>query len=1091
MRAGVIHDLQLQMRAVSAAHRERAPFAVCAFAAWRDDPLPGLMETIRSAADEALGDGGLEAWSPGASVEDTLRSWTERVRTLLVVVDQFEDYFLYHPDEGGEGSFAEAFPAIVNEPNLRVHFLLSIREDALAKLDRFKGQIPSLFANYVRVEHLSRAAARQAIEEPVREWNRRHADEEPYTLEPALVQAVVDAAATGELALVPAGAEPTLSADRKRVEAPFLQLVLDRLWRATVAAGSRALTLAGLETLGGPQRIVENHLLDALAALGTREQGVAADLFRFLVTRSKTKIAHPASDLAEWSGRPEAEVTVVLDKLCTGEGGRILRRVPPPPTGGATRYELFHDVLAEPILDWRREFEADRRRKRAVRRFVLVGGSLVALVALFGTLGIWALVQRNEAQSATRDATSLALASAAKAEVGEHVEKSLLLGLEALRSNPGAEASSAMIEALQSARRSSAEAILRGGADGVRTIAYSPDGRTLASVDFDGTVRLWDTEARETLGDPFRAHEEEVWGLAFSPDGETLASSSFDGTVRLWNVEDQRPLGEPIDPGASALRSIAFSPDGRLVAVGGADDTVRLLVVNDGRMLQPLRGHRSSVMAVAWSPDGRTLASGGADNSVRLWDVEGNAGRGRTLEGHEGKVVSVAFSPDGRTLASSDLAGEVRLWNVRTGEPLGEPLRSGTDEIWSVSFSPDGRTLASSGFGNPGTVHLWDVGTGRAIGQPLRGHSESVIALAHAPDGTLASSSYDGTVRLWGAERTSLGEPIGEHEDRVTTVSASPDGRTVASGGFDQLVRLWNLDAGRAAGELGEGRVDSLESVRYDPDGSTLASADVDGSIWLWEPPAATPVGQLQGHEGAVQSVAFDGDGATLASAGFDGTVMLWDVPGRKRIGGPLTGHEGPVWSVALSPDGNTLVSAGSDSTLRVWDVGERRVVDQLPLREGEVVQAVEFASDGRTLATGSVDGAVRLWDAQARVPLGEPLTGHTAEVEDVAFSPDGRIVASAGADESVRLWDVRGRRALGAPLLGHEGEVFGVAFASDGRTVVSGGDDKTVRLWEGILWRDLADLETQVCDLVVRDFTEAEWQELVPGLTYRRTCET
>jgi hypothetical protein len=392
LRAGVIHHLRLQMRDVSAAHPERAPFAVCAFAAWRDDPLPALMETIRAAADEALGDGNLEAWSPGASVEDTLRSWTERVRTLLIVLDQFEDYFLYHPDEQGGGTFAEALPAIVNTPNLRVHFLLSIREDALAKLDRFKGQIPSLFANYVRVEHLSRTAARQAIEEPVREWNRRLPGEEPYTLEPALVEAVIDAAATSELALVPTGAEPTLSAARERVEAPFLQLVLDRLWRATVEAGSRTLTLARLESLGGPQRIVENHLLDALGALGTRDRGVAADLFRFLVTRSKTKIAHPASDLADWSGRSEVEVTAVLEKLCTGEGGRILRRIPPPPTGGTTRYELFHDVLAEPILDWRRKFEEDRRRRDAVRRFALVGGGLLALVALFGTLGIWALV---------------------------------------------------------------------------------------------------------------------------------------------------------------------------------------------------------------------------------------------------------------------------------------------------------------------------------------------------------------------------------------------------------------------------------------------------------------------------------------------------------------------------------------------------------------------------------------------------------------------------------------------------------------------------------------------------------------------------
>ena len=1094
LRAGVIHHLRELERGNAATKRERTPFAVCAFAAWRDDPLPALMETIRVAAVGALGGDELSPWQPGEPAADTLRSWTEKVRTLLVVLDQFEDYFLYHPAEEGENTFAGEFPAIVNDPNLRVHFLLSIREDALAKLDRFKGRIPRLFANYVRIEHLSRSAARDAIEGPVREWNRRRPPQEPaYTLEPALVEAVIDATATGGLALGQGGLAPTsTAADVERVEAPFLQLVMERLWRATVEAGSRDLTVARLDELGGAERIVENHLLEALGSLTPAEQAVAADLFRFLVTRSKTKIAHSVSDLAEWTGRPEPEAGAVLDKLCRGESGRILRRIPPPPTGNSdTRYELFHDVLAEPILEWRADYEQEQRRRATVRRFVRVGGALLSLVAVFATLGIWALVQRSEARSATRSATSLALAAAAGAEVDDHVERSLLLGLEALRASPSAEASSAMVDALEVWRRSGAKAILRGDADGVRTIAYSPDGRTLASADFDGTLRLWDTKARTTLGRPLRGHTNEVWGLSFSPDGRTLASSSFDGTVRLWSVQEQRPLGAPIDARVGAVRSVAFSPDGHTLAFGGSDRTVRLWDVREGEAVgAPWRGHRSSVMSVAFSPDGRTLASGGADRTVRLWDVRTGKPRGPALDGHAGKVVSVAFSPDGRTLASSDLAGAVRLWDVSTHEPLGKPLESKTGEVWSVAFSPDGRTLASSGF--DGTVRLWNVQEGGVLAGPLRGHSRAVIGVAYASDGTLASASYDGTVRLWDVGAASLpGEPLGRHTDRVRTVSVSPDGRTLASGGFDRTIRLWDVRARRSLGQVGAGRTDSLESVDFGPDGRMLAAADVDGSIWLWEMPGGTPAGRLRNHEGAVQSIAFGPDGSMLVSGGFDGTVRLWDVAAEEQIGEPLAGHEGKVLSVAFSADGRTLASSGSDGTLRLWDVAEHGPAGQLPLADGEVALTVAFGPDGRTLASGSVGGSIRLWDVRARKPLGEPLGKQAQDVESVAFSPDGRTLASASADRTVQLWDVPGRRALGRPLRGHAGAVYSVVFTPDGRTLASGGDDRTVRLWEGILWSNLADLEARVCTLVVGNLTRAEWQELVPGLAYRTTCPT
>jgi WD40 repeat protein len=150
---------------------------------------------------------------------------------------------------------------------------------------------------------------------------------------------------------------------------------------------------------------------------------------------------------------------------------------------------------------------------------------------------------------------------------------------------------------------------------------------------------------------------------------------------------------------------------------------------------------------------------------------------------------------------------------------------------------------------------------------------------------------------------------------------------------------------------------------------------------------------------------------------------------------------------------------------------------------------AVAFGSDGRTVASGNVDGTVRLWDVHAGKPLGEPFTGHRDRVESIAFSPNGQTLASASDDGTVRLWDVQGHRTLGAPLRGHKGAVRSVAFSPDGRSVASGGDDGTVRLWGPILWRDLADLRSETCRLVVGNLTRSEWGQLAPGISYRTPC--
>ncbi|KAL0945669.1 hypothetical protein HGRIS_014988 [Hohenbuehelia grisea] len=323
------------------------------------------------------------------------------------------------------------------------------------------------------------------------------------------------------------------------------------------------------------------------------------------------------------------------------------------------------------------------------------------------------------------------------------------------------------------------------------SITISADGKRIASGSDDRTIRIWDAETGEQLGDALKGHENWVTSVAFSSDGKRIASGSGDRTVRIWDAETGEQLGDALKGHTREVTSVAFSSDGKRITSGSYDRTVRIWDAETGEQLgDALKGHGRGVTSVAFSSDGKRIASGSGDRTVRIWDAETGEQLGDALKGHEDWVRSVAISSDGKRIASGSDDRTVRIWDAETGEQLGDALKGHEDRVRSVAFSSDGKRIAS-GSGDR-TVRIWNAETGEQLGDALKGHEDRVRSVAFSSDGKrIASGSDDGTVRIWNAETgEQLGDALKGHESAVTSVAISSDGKRIASGSGDRTVRI-------------------------------------------------------------------------------------------------------------------------------------------------------------------------------------------------------------------------------------------------------------------------------------------------------------
>ena len=722
-----------------------------------------------------------------------------------------------------------------------------------------------------------------------------------------------------------------------------------------------------------------------------------------------------------------------------------------------------------------RSIQANRARR--ARAIVAVVG-VIAL--LFGSLPV-AVWRQREAEMA-REASVLqadATAMLAQTRPGGDLEAfQKLIAANALVANadPGW-----LLDALIS--RASTSKIAEFGTTPT-SVAFSADGKRMATVSDRGAVQVWNAETGQPIGHPLSGG---TGGVALSPDGRKVATTGANYSLLLWDADTGLPIGGPLTGPTNLVTALAFSPDGQRVASADGDRTVRIWNADNGDPVGPqLTDLENVVTTLAFSPVTHRLAIGDVLGNVSLLDAYSGALLSTQQPRNADKtyVSSLAFSRDGTHLVSGDGSGTMVLRSGETAEPVGSPLEGHTGAVTGVAFTPDGRLFASASADQ--TVRVRNSATGETVGAPLTGHADGVLGVEFTTNDRLVTASKDATVRFWnvdGLEPKRIGGGTGER-----VLLSSPDGHRVVTttsdaDGFDfdwKTVRLWNADTAQVIeSSLGDqpGRMGDLA---FSQDGHRLATVTLNPpAMRVWDTESGKPVGIQLPTDETILNWSLSPDGRRVA-IDSGSAVGVWNVD-NGRLLRPLD-RPPNVTALSLSPDGRSLATGDATGRLTLWNADTGKSMGPPVAAHVGAVSSLAFSDDGTLLASGGSDGTVRLWNPQTGDPVRATLTGHKGMVSSLAFSPGRHLLASGGDDKTVRLWNVDTGLPLAAPI-SHQEHVLDLTFSSDGRHLLS-ASEHGLREWPIVATSEM------LCDKLTANMTHEQWRMWIsPDLPYKKLC--